>query len=276
MSTIPDSLLVVISSPYGRAGELYKTYERQYGHDDPYTVVWNADTRSLNPTVAERVIERAYEGDPVSAASEYGRDGHVQFRRDVESFLDPEAVAAVTVPDRRELPPVPGTRYVAFADPSGGSNDSFTVALAHRQGEDQAVLDGVREVRPPFSPDAVVQEYAELLKSYAVFEVTGDRYAGEWVQENFRRHGIRYTPSRKTKSDIYKELVAPVNAQRIELLDLPVLRAQLLGLERRVARGGRDSIDHGPGGRDDVANSVAGALVSALPKVSGKKRVQWA
>jgi len=37
--------------------------------------------------------------------------------------------------------------------------------------------------------------------------------------------------------------------------------AQFLGLERRTARGGRDSIDHGPGGRDDVANTVAGALV---------------
>ena len=28
-----------------------------------------------------------------------------------------------------------------------------------------------------------------------------------------------------------------------------------------MARGGRDSIDHGPGGRDDVANAAAGALV---------------
>ncbi len=40
-----------------------------------------------------------------------------------------------------------------------------------------------------------------------------------------------------------------------------MLRAQLLGLERRVARGGKDSIDHGPGGRDDVSNAAAGALV---------------
>ena len=33
---------------------------------------------------------------------------------------------------------------------------------------------------------------------------------------------------------------------------------QLIGLERRTARGGRDSIDHGPGGHDDVCNAVAG------------------
>ena len=34
-----------------------------------------------------------------------------------------------------------------------------------------------------------------------------------------------------------------------------------IGLERRVARGGRDSIDHGPDGRDDVANAAVGACV---------------
>ncbi len=54
-----------------------------------------------------------------------------------------------------------------------------------------------------------------------------------------------------------------VNSGQVELLDHKVLRAQLEGLERRTARGGRDSIDHPPGGRDDVANAVAGAVVRA-------------
>jgi hypothetical protein len=56
-------------------------------------------------------------------------------------------------------------------------------------------------------------------------------------------------------------------ARRIDLLDSPKLLAQLVGLERRVGRGGRDSIDHAPGGHDDVANAVAGALVMALGRV---------
>ena len=54
-----------------------------------------------------------------------------------------------------------------------------------------------------------------------------------------------------------------INSGRVELLDHPRLVAQLCGLERRTAWGGRDSIDHGPGGHDDVANAVAGALVAA-------------
>jgi hypothetical protein len=47
-------------------------------------------------------------------------------------------------------------------------------------------------------------------------------------------------------------------------LDLPRLIGQLVGLERRVARGGRDSIAHAPGSHDDVANAVCGALVQVI------------
>jgi hypothetical protein len=59
-----------------------------------------------------------------------------------------------------------------------------------------------------------------------------------------------------------------LNSRRAELLDLPRLVAQLVGLERRTARGGRDSIDHAPGAHDDVANAAAGALVAAAGLLS--------
>jgi len=58
---------------------------------------------------------------------------------------------------------VPGVRYSAFVDPSGGSADSFTLAIGHRQ-DDVAVVDCVREVRPPSSPESVITEFAALLK----------------------------------------------------------------------------------------------------------------
>jgi hypothetical protein len=121
----------------------------------------------------------------------------------------------------------------------------------------------VLEVRPPFSPEAVVSDFAALLKADKVTSVLGDRYAGEWPREAFARHGITYELSERTTSDIYREALPLLNSGRVELLDHPRLVAQLLGLERRTARGGRDSIDHGPGGHDDVANAACGVLLAA-------------
>lgn len=275
MATVPGALLVAISSPYARRGALWEMYERYYGTPDAHVVIVNADTQSLNPVVPDHVIARAYAEDPVAAASEYGSAGTIAFRSDVEAYVEPAAIQAVTVLDRRELPPVLGTPYVAFADPSGGAQDAFTLAIAHPEG-DHAVLDAVRERRPPFSPDAVVEEYAALLHSYGLTDVTGDRYAGLWPVERFGVHGIRYTASEHSKSDLYRELLAPLNSGRLQLLDLPALRNQLAGLERRVSRAGKDSIDHAPGGHDDVANACAGALTLALPAAaSGGRPLMW-
>src|ERR1700675_1371134 len=60
---------------------------------------------------------------------------------------------------------------------------------------------------------------------------------------------------------LYCDLLPLLNAKRVELLDNPRLAAQLVGLERRTARSGRDTVDHTPGGHDDLANVVAGVLV---------------
>ena len=125
------------------------------------------------------------------------------------------------------------------------------------------MLDAVRERRPPFSPDDVVLELVAVLKSFGVRAVMGDRYGGEWPRERFRVHGIEYEVSDKAKSDIYRDALPLGNSGRVELLDLSRLTAQLCGLEHRTARSGRDSIDTAPGAHDDVANAVAGALVTA-------------
>ncbi len=55
-----------------------------------------------------------------------------------------------------------------------------------------------------------------------------------------------------------------MNSGRVLLLDIPRLEAQLIALERRTTRVGRDLVDHPPGGHDDVANAAAGALVTAM------------
>ena len=41
----------------------------------------------------------------------------------------------------------------------------MTLAIAHREGETK-ILDVIRERKPPFSPEAVVEEFASLIRSY--------------------------------------------------------------------------------------------------------------
>ena len=122
------------------------------------------------------------------------------------------------------------------------------------------MIDAIREIRPPFSPESAVGEFAQLLKSYRINRIQGDRYGGEWPVEQFRKHGIAYEAAPKPKSDLYRELLPSVNSKLLDLVDHPKLVNQLASLERRTARGGRDSIDHPPGCHDDVANAIAGAI----------------
>jgi hypothetical protein len=162
-----------------------------------------------------------------------------------------------------EIAPLPDVRYVAFVDPSGGSSDSFTMAISHREPDRVILLDCIRETRAPFAPEAIVEDFCKTLATYRVGKVHGDRYAGMWPREQFLKRKVEYAPSERVKSDLYRDMLPLLNSGRVQLLDNRRLISQLHGLERRTARGGKDSIDHGPGRHDDVANAAAGALVLA-------------
>jgi hypothetical protein len=258
MATIPNAMLLSGSSPYARRGVLFEDFRKFYGNNEAPVLVWRAATWTMNPLVPQSFLDQQNERDPASFSSEYA----AEFRTDVQAFLSREAVDAVVLRDVYEQAPrTLESDYVAFCDPSGGSSDSMTLAIAHREGN-RTVLDAIREARPPFSPESVVSEFARLLRSYNISSVTGDRYAGEWPRERFYVAGIEYRCSEKPKSDLYRDLLPMINSGQVELLDHPKLIAQLCSL-RRTARGGKDSIDHPPGSHDDVANCVAGALVLA-------------
>jgi hypothetical protein len=143
----------------------------------------------------------------------------------------------------------------------------MTMAVGHFEHASQVVvIDCLREVKAPFSPEHAVSEFSALAKSYRVARVVGDRYAGEWPREQFSRFGVIYEPAAKAKSDLYLDCLALINSKRLDLLDHPRAFNQLLSLERRSVRGGRDTIDHPPNQHDDLINAVAGAASVLLAK----------
>lgn len=251
--------LICLSSPYARRGALWNAYRLFFGKPGSILVA-QAPSRTMNPTLPQKVVDKAMREDLAVANAEY----MAEFRTDVETFVSLDVIDECTAQGRKELPYISGITYHAFVDPSGGSKDAFTLAIAHRDENGIVIIDAVRSRKPPFSPESVVKEYAELLKSYRINRVTGDRYAGEWPREAFRNAGISYDVGKKPKSDLYRDLLPLLNSGQVELPDNEQLQKELQGLERRTSRGGRDSIDHAPNGHDDLANAVAGAAVYCI------------
>jgi hypothetical protein len=267
--------LFTIGSPYAKRGVQYDVFVKHHGPaGDPSVIVAKGSTRQFNETVPQKIIDRAYARDSVSADSEWGGN----FRNDIAAFVSREIVEAAVPPGVFEIPYIAGGDYFAFTDPSGGSSDSFTLAIATSRpspdNEDamRGELVCLREFFPPFSPDSVVSEICKTLGDYGLDKVVGDRYGGGFPPERFKEHGVAYEPSELPKSQIYADSLPLLNAGRVTLLDSKRLVSQLCGLERRTGRGtGKESIDHGPGAHDDLANSAMGALLLA----AGKRSSGW-
>jgi hypothetical protein len=256
MATIPNAMLLCASSPWGRRGAMWDAHRKHFGKDDSI-LIWQAGTLAMNPTVPKHTVDEALEHNLTWAAAEY----LAEFRGDLEGFVGLEIIEAC-VGDYREIPPAAGTFYRAFVDPSGGSDHPMTLAISHKRGED-IIIHAIRERAPPFSPAAVVDEFVEVLKKYRISKVLGDHYGGEFVKEPFRKHGIGYEVSKQVKSDLFRDLLPLLNSGRIRFPRYHRLVAQIVGLERRVSRVGKDNIGPPSHGHDDVANAVAGAAAAA-------------
>lgn len=179
--------------------------------------------------------------------------------------FDAEAVEASIVKGRRSLPPQEGITYHAFVDMSGGGSDDSTLAIAHQENG-KGVLDLVMDQGPrrggTFSPEEAVKKFGDVLRLYRCHQVTGDRYAGEWPRDAFRRLDITYEVSDRNRSELYGNLEPLINAGSVELLDHPKVFQQFIGL---VLKGSK--IDHPANEHDDHCNAAAGALVLASAPV---------
>jgi hypothetical protein len=205
----------------------------------------------MNPDLPGKVVQKALERDPSKARAEY----LAEFRSDLESFVSVEAVEACVVPGRFELPYCGEFQYVAAVDPAGGGPDEFALSVCHLE-EDQVVQDCIRGWHSR-RPVDVVKETVQLLSSYHIQTVRGDRYSGEWVRQAFGDLGIQYLVTDLTASEAFLELLPTINQGTIDLLDNSRQTAQLIALERRKGRTGRETIGHPVGGSDDRANALA-------------------
>jgi hypothetical protein len=246
-------LLCCISTPYRRLGSLWERYRAHFGQNSPDVLVVQGASTAFNPTLKQRMIDRAIADDPEGAEAEW----NAQFRADIASFLDDELITSAIRPGPRELPPRYDKSYHAFVDPSGGRSDAYTMTIGHREGE-RFIADVVIGQPPKFNPSEVTERFAQIVRAYRCPRVTGDNYGAEWVADAWRSQGLVYERSDMPASQLYQEAVPLFTREEISIPDHPQLIRELRLLERRTSRMGKDAITHPPGGHDDFANSLAG------------------
>jgi hypothetical protein len=260
LSTLNGRLLV-ISSPWARRGYVYMMKQKFYANDASTDVlVAKGDTATFNPTFNKAIITAAYADDAIAARTEYGGED----REDISQHFPDDDIDAAITPNVPEIPPALNyaggpLSYFAFVDPSGGRHDLMVLAIAHVEGT-RVILDRLSIARPPFDPETVVGSFAATLKTYRLRNVMGDRYGAEWVSSAFARANVAYMASERDRSALFLECLPIFAERRVALLDNARLISELRGLERKPKPGGRDSVTHGPGGTDDVANAACGAI----------------
>jgi hypothetical protein len=241
------------STPYLRSGEFFKIFEQYYGKPGS-TLVVHATTEQMNPIVDKSELEAERIKDEANYRAEY----LAQWRADLASFIDPAAVQRVTLAGIVDREPVPGVQYTLFADPSGGSSDSFTWSVAYIDEAGVVHIVCTGEVKAPFSPSEVCVTVAKDAERYGCKKVYADRYASGFASDAFEAVGLTLEHSALNKSQLYIELLSMVNSGSIAIPDFERGRRQLLALQRRAGQGGRESIDHPKNGKDDIVNAWAG------------------
>jgi hypothetical protein len=242
MAMCPDGgLLCLGSSVYRQRGYMYRRWTELHGNSAADDLCWFAPSKTMNPALPQSVIDKAMADDPRKADAEFNNI----WRVDLSECFPLDGIADCTDTDAAERPPKAGVLYHAYQDAaSGGGTDSFTLAIAHRDpNSDIAVLDVVRERKPRFVAYAVIAEFAQLLKSYGISEIHGDRYAYQLFADEWRKHNIVVREPDKTTTENYLLALPLVLGRRARLLNQPTLRNQLLSLERRVVDG-HEKVDH--------------------------------
>ena len=273
MAMCPDGgLLILGSSVFCKVGYMYNQYRRLHGNEHGSSLAWFAPSAVMNPKLPAAVVE--------AAIAEDGPRGRAEFlnvwRENASDLLPLDIIESCTDFGVVERPPQRGLRYVAYGDAASGTGkDSFALAIGHALNDEarSIELDLVRERKPRFVAADCIREYAEILRSYGVHEIICDDYAAGFSADEWRRNGITFKSCANSTSENYLCALPLLTSKRAHLLDHPVLRSELAGLERQIS-GGHETVSHQArsSAHDDVAAAVCGCLV----ELAAHPSIDWA
>jgi len=267
MATQPHARMVLSSSPLGAFDAHAKAFDE--GETATQSVA-HAPTWEANPTVSEAATH-ALEPDEQKWRREYAA---VPMEGSEESMLSPSLLDHCTVARTEPLSPIPGWTYVAAIDPATRRN-AWTLIVGTLDAQRRRIVVGAWQWEPkpgkPLDPDAVFAEMAPILAPYGVRVVSTDQWSGDALAAVARRHKLilnQETWNQGRKLDAWDDVATWMRDGAVELPAHPMLRADLLGVRRKVTPAGLSLVYAlTPDGRhSDFAPPIA-AVLTALATV---------
>jgi hypothetical protein len=275
--------LLVLSSPWARAGEHFNTIEKCIGKTKGAVLAVDGPTWLWHPALTEERT-RELEPNPGRWAREYAAKAG-----DTESsaFASRDIARAIRG-GVVERPRVRGLRYGAAGD-LAFRGDGCVLAIGHRElskndggpPKDRLVLDVLRIKRAPpggtLDPEEVIIEWATALKRYGVRKLWLDGHGYDLASSRFKKRGIRTEllamnlPAQAVRFDA---LGGRLRAGTVDLLDSDLMKRELTDLRAELLPGGavRYEAPRRAGASDDCADALAALAYEGtreLPAIGG-------
>lgn len=276
---LPGAQLVAIGSPWAPRGPIYETVREHESRPTSKLVVIRAPAYAVNPVWWTKDRCSALEAQDFQA-----------FRTDVlGQFADPEtALVSSAEVDRatRKGPLVlereHGHTYVAAMDPATRGNAWTLVVACRKRREDGRGYTCIALAKQwqgskhdPLDPDVVLAEIARICASYGVESTWTDQLAADFVRTIAQRHKLAVVDEPVTalnKVEMFESMRMRLADDGLEIPDDPVVRADLLGVRKKVRINGL-SIDlprTADGRHADYAAAIAIAASKARTEPLGE------
>lgn len=264
--------IVCSSTPWGADGLFAELYRKATSGELEHALAQHASSAEMNPTLSSEWLaqQRVILGEEEFAA-EYLAD----FTAGGSAYFEDTAIDEA-VSDRGEIAPETSgyRRFVAGLDPAFGGGDSFGLAIVcesmaeagrielayanawkPKRARRGRTLEETRAIE-----DELLLEIAEVCRRYNARGIT-DQHKAAGVVDRLRRLGVACRTeamTERTKTDVFRELRARLNAAELGLYPQPQLLAELRRVRSRFqAHRASVFIPRVGGSHGDIAQALA-------------------
>jgi hypothetical protein len=269
--TLPDSKLILISSPWATVGPVWEAYKNRAQR--PNELVFKLPSWRMNPSLSPELLwlERQRMGD-----QKYNREYGAEFSDAVSQLIPSDLIDKAVVPGVRETrTEKPEQPAVLALDPASKGTDAFAYAIAHRCDDGRVKLDLAKQFKSPGNGQyidfgRVVPSIIEEANQFQAMQVYSDQICAAALAAMFSQKGFRFNQISTfgTKAqELYRTVRQLFVAGKVILPDNPELTTQLKALQEVLAEGGR-SVVQAKTGHDDLAVAACLAIYesSFLPQ----------